>query len=145
MLQLTINASNMMKAFSLPGFENSSTVTENTSDDESDEEDTLTPESPDSDLYEQLTHNEHITCFAHTLQLVIKDGFKKAGQINKVLSKAASLVAHVRKSNLSSDILESEKRLQAANATRWNSELRMIRSLLRIPEESYNKSKVCMF
>ena len=28
---------------------------------------------------------EHHACFAHTLQLVIKDGMKKVGQINNVL------------------------------------------------------------
>jgi hypothetical protein len=35
---------------------------------------------------------------------------------------------------LSADILEGEKRLQTANATRWNSQLFMIRHILNIPE-----------
>ena len=41
----------------------------------------------------------------------------------------------MRKSIVSSEILESEKRLKAANVTKWNSQLKMIRSILRIPEE----------
>ena len=78
--------------------------------------------------------NQQIPCFAHTLRLVIKDGFKSAAKINKVLSKASSIVAHVRKSH-ASELLESEKRLQAANAPRWNSQLTMIRYVLHITED----------
>ena len=42
--------------------------------------------------------NQHIPYFAHVLQLVIKDGFKQAANINKALNKASSIVSHVRKS-----------------------------------------------
>ena len=41
----------------------------------------------------------------------------------------------MRKSIASSEILESEKHLKAANVTRWNSQLKMICSTLRVPEE----------
>ena len=76
-----------------------------------------------------------IPCFAHVLQLVIKDGFKQASNINKVLSKVSTIVKHVRKSVNASEILEPEKRLQTANVTRWNSQLKMIRSVLRVSDE----------
>ena len=78
---------------------------------------------------------EHDPCFAHSIQLVVKDGFKDARGINKVLSKAASIVSYVRKSIRATEILEGEKRLQARVVTRWNSELKSIRSLLSIPSE----------
>lgn len=98
-----------------------------------DEADTLV----DNDaVYSDL--HEHIPCFAHTLQLVIKDGLQQAPSVKRVLGKVSGIVAHVKKSVHSSEILESEKRLQTATVTRWNSQLYMIKSILRIPAEKLN-------
>ena len=58
------------------------------------------------------------------------------------LRKLPTLWAIVRKSIHASDILEGEKWLQAANATRWNSQLRMIRSVLAAPEEKLKQLDV---
>ena len=78
-------------------------------------------------------------CFTHT-QLVIKDGFKQAGNITKVLSKVSTIVSFSKKSTLAAKVLEAEKCLKTANATRWNSQLQSIRSVLcmRIPGETLN-------
>ena len=43
--------------------------------------------------------NEQVSCFAHTLQLLIKNGFKLAAGINNVLAKTTIIVMHVRKSS----------------------------------------------
>ena len=75
---------------------------------------------------------------AHTLQLVIKDGFKQAGNITKVLSKVSTIVSFSRESTLAAEVLEAEKRLKTANATRWNSHLQSIRLVPRTPEETLN-------
>ncbi|KAF6036847.1 hypothetical protein EB796_004843 [Bugula neritina] len=117
----TNNASNMTKAFGLPGLENIKAKEE-----ESDEDDRMN--------YEE-TGVEHDPCYAHTLQLVVKDGFKQAGSITKVLSKAAHIVNFIRQSTLATDILEGERRDEAATCTRWNSQLLMIRSILQLSEE----------
>ena len=78
----------------------------------------------------------HSRCYAHSLQLVVQDGLKDASQhLKNVIAKASNTVNHVRKPIYATDILEDEKRLQAGNATRWNSQLRMIRSVLGAPEE----------
>ena len=83
---------------------------------------------------------QHSACYAHTLQLVVKDGFKEAGNnLKTIIAKASTVVRYVRQSLLATEILEGEKRLQTANATRWNSQLIMIRSILNIPEEKLNK------
>ena len=122
---VTDNAANMLKAFSLPGFE--TTVTNETlSDDDDDEDDDVTTVVSDDSLFEYV--NDHISCFAHTLQLVIKDGFQQAGTINKVLAKASAVVSHVRKYIHATEMLENYKRLQTDNATQWNSQLAMVRS-----------------
>ncbi|KAK2151242.1 hypothetical protein LSH36_371g03022, partial [Paralvinella palmiformis] len=80
---ITDNASNLLKAFRLPGFS-----TEPDSDDED--------ESKAVDLNDDLQLlTEHDSCFAHSLQLIVKDGFKDTASLNKVLSKAANIVSHV--------------------------------------------------
>ena len=101
------SASHMMKAFSLPEFEKydeSNNNLEDESDDDSGDEDRENVETLENICSE---HNQHVPCFAHVLQLVIKDGFKQAARINKILSKASSIVSHVRKSIYSSEILKS--------------------------------------
>lgn len=129
---VTDNASNMTKAFSLPGYE----ADVSDSEGETDDEDSLTEDlAVASDVCDFLP--EHHPCFAHTLNLVVKDGLKNAGQLSKVIQKASKVVSYVRKSIHATEYLENEGelKLQAANATRWNSELRMIRSVLRVPHE----------
>ncbi|CAC5403295.1 unnamed protein product [Mytilus coruscus] len=139
---VTDNAANMKKAFnfSLPGFPDTliDEKSENESGDESDSEseiDDFNVELPD-DNFPTLGH-----CFAHTLQLVVKDGLKDtSNSLKTVISKAANIVKFVRKSVNASDILENEKRLQSENATLWNSQIIMIRSILAVPEEKLAKT-----
>lgn len=131
---VTDNASNMTKAFSLPGFPVVSDELDDDDDIDIDDSASLEPDDIPVEIYDDF-HHEHIPCYAHTLQLVINDGFKQAGNISKVLGKASAIVSYVRKSGCASDILESENRLQANNTTRWNSQLMMVRSILKIPQE----------
>lgn len=92
-------------------------------------------EDIDHSLYVQLS-NQWNPCFAHTVQLAVQDGLKNTGpQLNKVLSKAAKIVSFARKSTHATEILEDEKRLQVANATRWNSQLYSIKSILSVPSQ----------
>ena len=56
--------------------------------------------SNDSDMLYMLPV-EHHGCFAHVLQLVVKDGFKRASQIGKVINKCSKIVSHVTKSVIS--------------------------------------------
>ena len=136
------SAANMVKEFSLPGFEELGIDSNQDDDDDNDFEDLDTDETRNDcmqEFYDELCQvSEHTPCFAHVLQLVIKDGFKQAGNINKVLSKCSTIVSHVKRSTHATDLLESEKRLKSAMVTRWNSQLQMIRSILRIPEEKLN-------
>ena len=131
---ITDNASNMIKAFRLPGFgvEHENEESDSDDDDVKDDENEILA----ANLSECMVYlPQHDSCFARTIQLVVKDGFKNAKAINKVLAKAASIVSYVRKSVNASEILEGERRLQAKVATRWNSELKRIRSLMRVPVE----------
>jgi len=129
---ITDSASNIKKAFlTLPGYE------DNTSDDkdeDSEEYDDLPSVSPSAESSVDPSEFlfEHHSCFAHVLQLVVKDGLAKAGQIATVIKKCSNLVSFVRRSTVASD---AETRLQADNVTRWNSQLKMIRSVLAVSED----------
>ena len=137
------NASNMVKAFdfSIPGF---STDRKQILDDGKENCDTDSEADSDqeesSDLISEECFPKHLRCYAHSLQLVIKDGLIDCGpHLKKVITKASNIVGHVRKSIHASELLENETSLQAANATRWNSQLHMIRSVLKVSEKKLNQ------
>ena len=132
---VTDNASNMTRAFHLLTSIDESDTEHDT---DFDKEDEIRP----VELGEQLDAINvpmHQPCFAHTVQLVVKDGLKQADQINRVLGKITKFVSHVRSSTKASDLLESEVRLQAANVTRWNSQLNMLKSLLKVSNDTMEK------
>ena len=124
---VTDNASNMIKAFRLPGFVVDECDPESDSDDDDSEVDI------DNNVFMYLP--SHDSCYAHTVQLVVKDGLKEADTIKAVIAKASSIVGCEGRSTISTEMLEECRKLQASNTTRWNSELTMIQSLLRIPHE----------
>ena len=131
---ITDSAANIKKAFTaLPGYEddigNNGEPEEEV--EESEEDNAII--GPDQSLFDENLL-EHHSCFAHSIQLVVKDGVAKAGQIGNVIKKCSKLVSFVRKSTIAADVLKDEKRLQADNVTRWNSQLKMIRSVLAIDE-----------
>ena len=122
-IAVTDNASNMKKVFRLIEEINSTS-----------------PEARDDDYIEPVPVSREDTmflpcrqsCFAHTLQLVVKYGFQAADQINKMLAKLSKLLNHVHHSSHATDLVEGELKFQMANATRWNSQLTMLKSFLCI-------------
>ena len=93
----------------------------------------------DSISFKEYLPFEHHSCFAHTLNLVVKDGLAKAGQLGSVIKKCSKLVSFVRKSTIATDVLKGQKRLQTDNETRWNSQLKMIRSVLAVQESKLSE------
>lgn len=141
---VTDNASNVVKAMSLPGFEECELSDAEEEDDDGDSSEDESVEEfgdleSDSSGNPQVVlasqGSQHDTCFAHTLQLVVKDGFKQIGAVKKVLAKVPTIVSYVRKSQIATELLEGERKLQRKNATRWNSEVKSIKSILKVPED----------
>lgn len=127
---VTDNAANMVKAFTLPGYQDDIEMGE--------EDDNEAGEDVTDDVLEDIP--QHDRCFAHTLQLIVKDGLQSDSQINSILSKVSTIVGHVRKSTIATELLENECRVQAACPTRWNSQLAMVRSVVDIPANKLNEA-----
>ena len=130
---ITDNAANMLKAFiTLPGMYR-------------DAVDNLDIEDEDDDEYEMITSfdfdvvGEHISCFLHTLQLVVKEGLQNIGAVSSTIAKASKMVSYVRKSSLASDLLDGGPKLQAKNDTRWNSTNKMLKSILHADTEKLDQ------
>ena len=129
---VTDNASNMVKAFALPGFE-IERVTDSDDDSEVESDDDDDAGNEHGDAMDQLP--DHERCFAHSLQLVVKDGLTASTTCTNAIGLASAIVSHVRKSTVAIEHLEGELKLQAAVPTRWNSQVKMVRSVLAIPSD----------
>ena len=53
---------------------------------------------------------EHHSSFAHTLNLIVKDGLAKAEQLGSVIKKCSKLVSFVRKSTVATNVLKEQKK-----------------------------------
>lgn len=73
---------------------------------------------------------ERLPCFTHTLQLVLRDALDDAASIKSLLGKVQKLVAFCHKPTDAAEALEGMHKTQPANVTRWNSQLKMLRSVL---------------
>ena len=63
---------------------------------------------------------------------------RKLVHLKGYFKKVAKIVAHIRKSQHATEMLEGEQRVQAKNATRWNSEVTSTKSILRVPQDKLN-------
>ncbi|RXN19675.1 zinc finger BED domain-containing 4-like protein [Labeo rohita] len=147
---VTDSASNMVKAFSLPGFNEFGDLLDH---DVGDEETDVEGNAPDDALLQlnadQLANqlnvmvehyvtesNLHLRCPIHLLQLAIKDAIAKHSAVNSIINKVGKVVKTVRKSTLNTEeINKLGVRPTTACATRWNSQLRMIESVLKMFEK----------
>ncbi|CAF3020581.1 unnamed protein product [Rotaria socialis] len=89
----------------------------------------------DVDDFEDSTATR-LSCFAHSLQLCVRDGLKNASYTSRVLGKCQSLAKSSHKSSKIADLLEEiDKHINKMNITRWNSEYLLIKSILSIEKD----------
>lgn len=80
-----------------------------------------------------------IPCFAHCLQLVVKDGINASDALSLPLKKVASLAKMAHSSTVFADHLgKSNYTIPQANRTRWNSQFQMVKKVLIIPASLLN-------
>ena len=151
---ITDNASNMIKAYkfgrtvnddndseNLPQASDSSeNVSEHDSIDEYDSEMEWTLLDPIDDKVDGSNGaeetNVRLSCFAHSIQLAIRDGLNKVPYLSKTLSKCKQLSQKFHKSSKVTDLLEDvDKRISRSNKTRWCSEYFLIQSILRLEKK----------
>ena len=157
---ITDDAANNIKAFdeiSLPGFDvyfkNDNLNNDNNNflqikDDNSYEKDDdninddieLTPLA--DDIIQSLSENLELLrlpCFAHILQLVVKDGIKHATNAAAALTKVAKIAKFSHNSTIFSEKLENlSKTIPHPTKCRWNSQYLTIEAVLSIPMKILN-------
>ena len=165
---ITDNASNNVKAFQnliIPGFESYFTCDDDGEegesdidpdgffdDDESDYDGSVTMDDG-SNLSESIkTSFDNITscneslripCFAHTIQLVVRDGLKEASSLKPALVKVSKIAKLSRTSTTFAEKLEKiGKSIPAANKTRWNSQFDTVEKTLRVSSTELNEMLV---
>lgn len=144
---ITDNGSNMVKAFQQQCFANGEDEEDAEEEDESDswkefdetESDTITDDEEDF-VAREFEHDmafkffgKRLSCFAHTLQLVVLK-FNKELSCKEVLKKVCALVKKVKKSSKATEKLLSlcHKKLVGNCPTRWSSTYLMIERLLEV-------------
>jgi hypothetical protein len=81
-----------------------------------------------------------IPCFAHTIQLVVKDGLKEAKSISSSLEKVSAIAKLSHTSNKFAEKLELMKvSIPRAVITRWNSQFLTVERILAIPTFKLNE------
>ena len=78
-----------------------------------------------------------LSCFAHSLQLAIRDGLKDVPYLSNTLVKCKKLSKKSHKSTKIADLLEDvDKKLKRSNVTRWNSEFLLIKSIFDLGRQN---------
>ena len=144
---ITDNASNMIKAYKF-GLTTTSTNeqqdqsqgdgddeflsdTNGADYDDSDSEFEWTIVDPIDDENEEIDEekpNIRLSCFAHSLQLIVRDGLNNTPHLSKTLIKCKKLSKKSHKSTKIVDLLDDvDKKLKRSNTTRWSSEYLLMR------------------
>lgn len=128
---LTDNASNMKRAFKVRMPE-----AEQPEGDSSDELDDETMWEDVEEVSDTWSAGERLSCFAHSLQLVIQDGMKEVKGVARAIAKATKFTTLLHSSSTQRDMFEAHfgpnKCIPAANNTRWNSTYRQLKALVTL-------------
>jgi hypothetical protein len=106
-----------------------------------------TTEGTEEDLIREsfrnlLENNEvfRIPCFAHTIQLVVKDGLQETKPFLSSLEKVSAIAKLSHTCSKFSEKLESMKiSIPRAVVTRWNSQFLLVERILSIPSFELNE------
>ncbi len=133
---VTDNASNMKKAMSvlLDSFE------ETMANDEADP--TLWEDVDNADdINSALSFAKRIPCFAHSIQLVVRDGLAALNTMRSPLAKCSKLANLVHQSPLFKSAFEAsfkDRSIPATNDTRWNSTFRQLKAIINLDQPKLN-------
>ena len=121
---------------------------QNSLDDYLDDESLWQDFDDDSDDHVEEEHAillcaRRLPCFAHSIQLVTRDGLKTVGLLKKALAKCSKLTSLVHQSSLFRSSFEkvfgSGRSIPVANDTRWNSTLRQLKAIIELDQVKLTK------
>uniref|UniRef100_A0A3B4ZLE7 HAT C-terminal dimerisation domain-containing protein n=1 Tax=Stegastes partitus TaxID=144197 RepID=A0A3B4ZLE7_9TELE len=136
---ITHNAANMKCAFKVH-------MPQQQSDDSESEEENL----DDEHLWEDMTSvedtelpwssSERLSCFAHSLQLVVTDGMKEVRAVSRTIAKTSRFTTLLHSSSQFKDkfeaMFDTSKTVPAANNTRWNNTFKQVQSLTALDHKA---------
>jgi len=138
------NASNMKKAFEVLQISASDEQpVHGTSAEDIFDDPTLFEDLDDNDKDEvEQTLDRHclsrLSCFAHSMQLVVKDGMEKCSSVRPVMAKCCKLASLCHQSALFREQFElafgEGHSIPSANATRWSSTYHQLSSVLQLED-----------
>lgn len=138
------NASNMKKAFTVcfP----SATSSEDDYDDDLENNDLwedLSEEYQDEmETIHSSCRQQRLQCFAHSLQLVVRDGLKETKVLNSAMAKVTKFCSLLHSTCGLKEAFEAEyganRSIPSAVSTRWNSTLRLVESVTNLDVQSLN-------
>lgn len=124
---VTDNASNMKKAFQVK------MPAGNSEDGSSDEEEDMAAELDTGGLFGS---HQRLSCFAHSLQLVVGDGMKELKSMSRAISKICKLASLLHTSTIFKEKFESifgkGKSIPVATVTRWSSQFRQVEAVIQL-------------
>ncbi|XDV39249.1 hypothetical protein PO909_008513, partial [Leuciscus waleckii] len=86
---------------------------------------------------------ERLSCFAHSLQLVVNDGMKEVRAISHTIAKTSRFTTLLHSSSQFKDkfeaMFDTNKTIPAANNTRWNSTFKQVQALTALDHKSLNE------
>lgn len=89
------------------------------------------------------TSGECLSCFAHSLQLVINDGMKEVRAISRTIAKTSRFTTPLHSSSQFRDkfeaMFDTNKTIPAANTTRWNSTFKQVQALIALDYKTLNE------
>uniref|UniRef100_A0A3Q3BF94 HAT C-terminal dimerisation domain-containing protein n=1 Tax=Kryptolebias marmoratus TaxID=37003 RepID=A0A3Q3BF94_KRYMA len=139
---ITDNAANMKCAFKVH-------MPQQQSDDSDSEEDNLDDEhlwediNSEEDIDLPWSSGERLSCFAHSLQLVVHDGMKEVKTISRTIAKTSKFATLLHSSSQFKDKFEAafgtNKSVPAANSTRWNSTFKQVQALTTLEHKSLSE------
>lgn len=137
------NASNMKKAFTVC-FPSAKT---NNEDDDEDElgnscmwEEVSEEYQDDVESIQSSCRQQRLQCFAHSLQLVVRDGLKETKTLNSAMAKVTKFCSLLHSTCRLKEAFEAEyganRSIPSAVSTRWNTTLHLVEAVTDLDPQS---------
>lgn len=135
------NAANMKKAFTVC-FPTVMDEDENEVENNPLWEDVAQDQQEEVDAIHKSCRQQRLQCFAHTLQLVVRDGLKETKMLNSAMAKTTKLCSLLHSTCKLKEGFEAafgpNRSIPSAISTRWNSTFRLVQAVTNLDSQMLN-------